>query len=232
MAGNHGFCQCCRQPTFFQVRGAWLRDQYVCIQCGSIPRQRHLMYILDRYFPGWEQWTIHESSPSVNFLARWCPEYSCSQLFPNVALGGFVNGVRCENLERLTFASESFDLFVTQDVFEHVFDPARGLTEIMRVLRPGGAHVFTAPKHRGLRTSSPRAQLFGGEVTHIREPEYHGNPVGDRRSLVTWDYGDDFELLMTRWTGYPVCTFVNRDAALGIDGEYLEVFVMRKTEEP
>jgi hypothetical protein len=100
----------------------------------------------------------------------------------------------------------------------------------MRVLRPGGAHVFTAPKHRGLRTSVVRAQLVDGDVVHLRQPEYHGNPVGDGRSLVTWDYGDDFESLIWRWCGYPTTTLVARDATLGIDGEYLEVFVIRKLQ--
>jgi hypothetical protein len=60
---------------------------------------------------------------------------------------------------------------------------------------------------------------------------FHGNPVGDGRSLVTWDYGDDFEDLLTKWSGYPVKTYVTRDRNLGLDGEYLEVFVCRKPED-
>ena len=35
-----------------------------------------------------------------------------------------MNGIRCENLEHLSFGDESFDLHLTQDVFEHLFDPA------------------------------------------------------------------------------------------------------------
>ena len=31
------------------------------------------------------------------------------------------DGVRCENLEALTFADSSIDLHVSQDVFEHLF---------------------------------------------------------------------------------------------------------------
>ena len=37
----------------------------------------------------------------------------------------------------------------TQDVLEHVFQPDRALAEIMRVLRPGGVHVFS-PDGRSL----------------------------------------------------------------------------------
>ena len=43
----------------------------------------------------------------------------------------------------MTFENESFDLFITQDVFEHVMTPNKAFKEIERVLKPGGAHVFT-----------------------------------------------------------------------------------------
>ena len=43
----------------------------------------------------------------------------------------------------MTFQNESFDLFITQDVFEHVMEPNKAFKEIERVLKPGGAHVFT-----------------------------------------------------------------------------------------
>ena len=139
-------------------------------------------------------------------------------------------GSRCENLEALTFADNTFDLFVTQDVFEHVFRPDLASQEIMRVIKPGGAHVFTAPKHKGLRQTRQRARFESGGIVHLLEEQFHGNPIGDGRALVTWDYGDDFELRLWEWCGYPTVTYVVRDRSLGIDGEYLEVFVTRKLE--
>ena len=56
-----------------------------------------------------------------------------------------MNGIRCENLEHLSFGDESFDLHLTRDVFEHLFDPATAFREIARTLRPGLAHLFTTP---------------------------------------------------------------------------------------
>jgi SAM-dependent methyltransferase len=135
-------------------------------------------------------------------------------------------------LERLTFPDAAFDLFVTQDVLEHVFRPDRVVREVMRVLKPGGAHVFTTPKHRALRKTSCRARMDGGQIQYLLQPEYHGNPIGDGRSLVTWDYGDDFELCLWEWSRFPTVTYVVRDRHFGLDGEYLEVFVMRKIEMP
>ena len=226
---NGGWCACCRTDTEFIETGVWLRDQYLCVRCQSIPRWRAVSLTLDKYFPSWGQGTIHESSPSNDFIRRHCEHYSCSYFFDGVPLGKKHEGVRCENLEQLTFADDTFDLFVTQDVLEHVFQPDRAVREIMRVVKPGGAHVFTTPKHKGLRQTCRRATLDGGTIVHTLEPQYHGNPIGDGRALVTWDYGDDFELCLWEWCRYPTVTYVVRDRQLGLDGEYLEVFVTRKT---
>lgn len=225
---NSGYCHCCRQETIFTAYGEWLRDTYVCGKCGSIPRQRALQHILDKYFADWQSLSIHESSPSNAHISQYCENYSSSQYLDGVAQGAENNGVRCENLEELTFSDETFDLVITQDVMEHVFTPKMAFNSIMRVTKPGGAHVFTAPKHRGLKNSYPRIKVTENGVVHLMKPDYHGNPVGDGRALVTWDYGDDFESLITEWTGIPIQTYITRDTSLGLDGEYLEVFVQKK----
>ncbi len=225
---NNGYCHCCRQQTVFEIRGEWLRDQYFCMNCSSIPRQRHLQYVLDRFFQGWENREIHESSPSNDFISRYCTTYTSSQYLEGATPGTLVGGVRCENLEALTFPDATFDIVITQDVFEHVFHPERAAREIVRVLKPGGAHVFTAPKHKGITRSYPRARIQEGRIEHLMEEVYHGNPVGDGRALVTWDYGDDFEALLDTWSDTSTTTYVTRDRSLGIDGEYIEVFVSRK----
>jgi SAM-dependent methyltransferase len=229
-AVNRGWCACCRSDSEFVETGTWLRDRYLCARCQSIPRFRAVNLTLDTYFPEWEHLTIHESSPSNDFIRRYSQSYSCSYFFDGVPVGTEHQGTRCENLERLTLADDSFDLFVTQDVLEHVFQPDQAVREIMRVVKPGGAHVFTAPKHKGLRATCQRARLDDGTIVNLLEPQYHGNPIGDGRALVTWDYGDDFELYLWEWCGYPTVTYIVRDRQLGIDGEYLEVFVTRKLE--
>jgi SAM-dependent methyltransferase len=228
VAENEGYCHCCRSDTKFVSKHTWLRDNYRCVKCYSIPRQRHIQYILDKSFSGWEASKIHESSPSNNFISRYCKSYSVSQFFSDLKYGDEKNGVRCESLECLTFADETFDFFITQDVFEHIFNPDIAAKEIMRVLKPGGIHIFTAPKHKGTKKSYPRARLVDGSVQHLLEENYHDNPIGDGRSLVTWDYGDDFEYLLFKWTNCPVTSYLTRDRSLGIDGEYLDVFVVAK----
>jgi SAM-dependent methyltransferase len=209
---NIGHCHCCRNTVVFQSNEPWLRDHYKCAVCLSIPRQRHLQYILDRYHAGWENKKIHESSSSNDFISRYAGEnFSHSQFFSYVKPGEYFQQTRCENLERLSFPDCIFDIFITQDVFEHIFNPNLAAREIMRVLKSDGVHI-----------------LEDSNVVHLKEQQYHGNPVGDGRSLVTWDYGDDFEFLLSKWSGFPTVTYITHDERKGIDGEYLEVFVVRK----
>jgi SAM-dependent methyltransferase len=139
------------------------------------------------------------------------------------------NGIRCENLEGLTFHDKTFDLFITQDVMEHVFHPAKALKEIYRTLKPGGAHIFTAPKHADLADSRCRARLStAGQIEYLLPEEYHGNPIGDGRALVTWDYGSDFERLASEWVETSVMTYNTVDRLRGLDAEFNEVFVIVK----
>jgi SAM-dependent methyltransferase len=57
----------------------------------------------------------------------------------------------------LPFLSSSFDVVVASDVLEHIEDDARAVAEIARVLRPGGAFIFTVPAHPWLFGPHDRA---------------------------------------------------------------------------
>src|SRR6266508_5153019 len=148
---NDGTCPTCDERVRFVARDAWLRDNYSCPRCASIPRERALMLTIERFFPRWRELVIHESSPvgrgASEKLRKACSGYSASQFYPGQPLGVNPTGQRYRNedLECLTFPDGSIDLFVTQDVMEHVLDPVKAFAEIARVLRPGGAHVFSVP---------------------------------------------------------------------------------------
>lgn len=47
---------------------------------------------------------------------------------------------------RMSFKSESFDLIICSDVLEHL-DDKKAISEISRVLRPGGLLLFSVPAH-------------------------------------------------------------------------------------
>ena len=215
--------------TVYVERGSWARDHLLCVRCRSIPRERCLALVLMRARPRWPELRIHESSPSdrgvSRALARHGQDYSSSQFLDGVPRGGTRGGVRCEDLHELAFADASLDVFVTQDVMEHVMHPRRVLREIRRVLAPGGLFLATFPWNPDLRRSRPRAVESEGSIAHLLEPQFHGNPVGDGRSLVTWDWGadifdvaesEDFDLEIVK---------VPHHRRHGIDGEYRGVFL-------
>ncbi|OTW95586.1 SAM-dependent methyltransferase [Bacillus thuringiensis serovar cameroun] len=203
---NTGYCVICEKETTFIEHNDWLRDHYLCSTCQSIPRQRALIHVLNTFFPKWNFYNIHESSP----------------------VGQYFQGIRCENLEDMTFPSESFDLFITQDVFEHVMTPNKAFKEIERVLKPGGAHVFTVPWYHTLTKTVQRARVNKEVIEHIEEPIYHGNPIDENGSLVTFDWGlDMIEYIYTQANMYTT-VYLQKDRSLGLDAEFLHVFISTK----
>ena len=102
--------------------------------------------------------------------------------------------IRCEDLQNLSFPDDSFHIVTTNEVLEHVPSIDEALAEIYRVLRPGGWHVGTIPFAMAQYPSLVKARLENGEIVHLSEPEYHGNPVDERGSLVFevpgWDILD------------------------------------------
>ena len=227
-----GRCPTCGHDAEFVARHPWFRDFLRCSVCGSIPRERALMAVIESYFPAWREAVVHESSPAgrgaSERLARECPRYVASQYFPDRRPGSVVGGTRCENLEALSFPDASIDLHVTQDVFEHVFHPCRAFREIARTLAPGGMHVFTTPITRRHEPSRVRARLEEGRIVHLEPEEYHGNPVGDGRSLVTIDWGFDICRHVFESSGLFTHVVAIDDPGRGIRAEYAEVLVTVK----
>ena len=41
-----------------------IRTEVLCANCGSLPRERALMYVIENFCPNWRELTIHESSPA------------------------------------------------------------------------------------------------------------------------------------------------------------------------
>lgn len=225
----------CDAETIFSSKYEWLRDYYLCERCGSIPRERALMFCIERYYPNWRELRIHESSPVLRGasikLKEHCADYGYSYFLPDTPPGA-VNrsGFRSENLESLTFPDESFDLFITQDIMEHIFDPARAFAEIARVLKPGGAHIFSVPLVNKEEPSEVWAQRDDtGSIVYLRESEYHGNPINDEGSLVTMHWGYDICDFIFKNSGLYTTIVVIDDIGLGIKAEFIDVLISRKS---
>jgi len=79
-----------------------------------------------------------ESYGAIYNVLSESPNLICSEFWYDVLRGTLVGNVRCEDVQNLTLLDESFGIVITQDVFEHIAEPERGLREIWRVLKTGG----------------------------------------------------------------------------------------------
>ena len=118
---------------------------------------------------------------------------------------------------------------MTQDVMEHIFDPARAFAEIARVLKPGGAHIFSVPLVNKEKPSEVWARRDdAGNIVHVREAEYHKNPISNDGSLVTMHWGYDIsDFIFTHSGLYTTINYID-NLSLGIRAEYIEILVSSK----
>jgi len=129
------------------------------------------------------------------YAARLDFRFTYSELF-DAPLGSVRDGVRCENVERLTFPDRQFDLITSTGMMEHVENDIAGYREIARVLKPGGFYVFTVPYHENCGTIIRARRLEDGSIEHLKPPEYHSDPWNPD-GVFTWrNYGPDIVLTM------------------------------------
>jgi SAM-dependent methyltransferase len=173
-----------------------IREYCNCIICGAQNRQRQIAYVLSKRM-GFSslmglsknsQVSIYntESGGILHNILSRTKNYTCSEYFgPQYKSGEIVNGVRHEDLQQLSFENDSFDILISADVFEHIPDPYKAHTEIFRVLKPGGRHIFTVPFYQEQILDERRAIINEkNEVIHLKEPLYHCDPLSSKGILV------------------------------------------------
>lgn len=165
-----------------------------CLRCRASTIHMGLVRVVAQTYADLAGLAIYEMSsrgPVFAYLRARSGQFTCSEYYDDVPPGESREGVRCQNVERLTYPDASFDLCTSTEVFEHVADDQQGFREILRVLRPGGRLIFTVPFTDAPRTVE-RARLVGGEVRHMLPPEYHGDAIrGQGRVLCIRNYGAD-----------------------------------------
>ena len=174
----------------------WADDEMAvrCLRCRGSAVHLSLGGVLRTLRPDLRDRRVLELS-SRGALARWLRKSGASVTFTEfldgVEPGAMMDGVRCEDVQRLTFADASFDLVTHTDVFEHVEDDAAGFRELRRVLAPGGLTVFSVPLS-GMAETRERVRRSGGTLHYLLEPEYHGDRLRGTGRVLSWrDYGGD-----------------------------------------
>ena len=225
-----GYCCVCERSVIFVADDPYFRNHLRCPLCNLTPRYRALFYVLTKCFPHWRECDIHESSPGADLvserLKREAKSYIATQWDKSIPFGAMhPSGYRSEDLQAQTFADESFDLVVTQDVFEHIFEPDQAIKEIARTLRPGGAFVATVPIILKNIPSRRRASFASGKILHHLTAQYHGNPIAKEGSLVTIDWGYDIVGYLQHHSGLNMCMIEIDNIDLGIRADLIDVLV-------
>lgn len=160
-------------------------------------------------------------------------EVALSQYKPDKSMGKVLaKGITNQNLECLTFASESLDIVITSDVMEHVRLDERAHREIYRVLKPGGIYLFTVPHSNAWDETLVRVKITDPEDpskdVHLLEPEYHGDTNNEDGGgvLAYRTYGKDLETNLTKM-GFEVDYSKEDRANLGIMNT--ELYYCKKT---
>lgn len=177
---------------------------------------------------------IYECSPAMRGISLWlknnCINYYPTGFFPSESFGSTVDGLRNENLEHLTLADESVDIWLHLDVLEHLFNPFQALREIYRTLRSGGLCLFAVPTYPDRAKSEQVAWLMPDRSTKVKgEPEFHGNPQHpEKGALVTWRYGYDLPLLIQRETDFNVEVRRWQSKEIAVMGIMTEIYLCKK----
>ena len=184
-------CRACQRTSLFLQFGPD-EETRTCFRCtANLRYEMQAEYLRKNFKP--EELDILELDPRSclrAFLERG-RSYTPTYFRPGHERGSVnASGVRMEDITNLTFPDASLDLIVSSDVLEHVPDAAAAFRESFRVLRPGGAHVFTVPfEPRTLR----RAVLEKGAIQYLETPEYHSDPLDPQGILAFWHFGPDMQ---------------------------------------
>jgi GT2 family glycosyltransferase/SAM-dependent methyltransferase len=205
-----GYCRICDKKTKFTVdylnsylftlEGKALpnwRETVVCRHCGLNNRLRASLDIFLNRLNSCSAHNIYiteQLTPMYSLLNKRYPnvtgsEYLGDKLTPGVT----INGIRHEDLTRLSFKSNSLDFILSFDVFEHVPHYEQAFSECFRCLKVGGAMLFSVPFNASAQNTLVRARIGPqGNIEHLCTPEYHGNPVKpEEGSLCFYHFGWD-----------------------------------------
>ena len=160
------------------VSGPNLREE---LQARSFnPRQRAVMerFMLLPQHPHVMRIYAHEAVTPFGLLFRGrYPLFLGSEYASDAAAAERLFPVPIIDITRSGLPDGVFDCVLSNEVFEHVPDLPAALCDTARILKPGGRLIATFPFAYDTMATQRKAVLEDGQVRHLAEPEYHGNPA-------------------------------------------------------
>ena len=181
------YCPICNQYGQFLPFGVIPRPAAKCPHCGSLERHRFLYFIYKKYFLNTnKQIKLLHTAPEkcIYDLIKKNPkiDYTPIDLFPE----GY-KFCQClkEDVTNLSFKDNTFDFVISNQVMEHILDENKFLSELLRVLKPGGYLLLNFPVFMDLEktfqddsiTSPEDREKYYGQSDHVRK---YGRDIFDK----------------------------------------------------
>jgi len=199
-----GYCKVCDKATKFKIildkdMNTNLRESLVCEYCKLSNRKRFMLSFLKEF--------ASKSNSKLNvFMYEQVTElFKSAQNMKNINLvgseflgydkksGEIIENIRNEDAMNLSFKRNSFDVLISNDVYEHIPNITKVLSEAYRVLKNSGKLLISIPFFGENVKTKRRATFDEGKIKYLQQPIYHENPIAEKEgSLVFYEYGWDF----------------------------------------
>jgi SAM-dependent methyltransferase len=177
------------------------RERLICPVTGLNNRLRCSIHILDFELSPYPESLIYiteQVTPLFSFLKNKFPNIIGSEYLGNdIQFGTLKNNIRHEDMTKLSFRNESIDHYLSFECFEHIPSYKDAITEIYRTLKPHGFFLGSFPFDINSPDNLIKAKIDEkGNIIHLTEPEYHGDPVNEKGILCYtvfgWEMLDEF----------------------------------------
>jgi hypothetical protein len=172
---NTCFCPCCggRFPSFIPG-GVKLRPNARCPRCHSLERHRLIwLYMAER---------TNISAGNLKVL-HFAPETCIQNALEKIPGMDYTSADLCSpqamvqmDITDIRYADETFDVILCNHVLEHIPDDRKAMSEMYRVLKPGGWAILQVPidparektfEDPGILSPRDRERFFG-QADHVR----------------------------------------------------------------
>jgi len=159
-----------------------------CLSCRANGTNLSLIPLINKHqksHPVREAWEMSTYGATLNFLRKHVEHVYESEYIEGKMSGEIVDGILNQDVQETSFSDSSLDLITSNQVFEHVPDDRKGYVECFRVLRPGGALLFTVPLY-DIPATEKLAEIRNGELIYFTKPEYHDSRATGPQSILTF----------------------------------------------
>lgn len=117
--------------------------RYLCPVCGSSDRDRLYKLYIDNFLPPSGVRRVLEFAPAPALSAYLRGRDDLEHRTADLMMAGVDDVVDITDMRM--YADRTFDFFICSHILEHVPDDARALSELYRILTPGGRGIIMTP---------------------------------------------------------------------------------------